>query len=111
MKEINGRQHLVWFHIDGILSSHEDPKVNDMFAKWAQSLYCKIKPVKVKRGRSFKFLGMTLDFLKKGECHVLQEEMIEDIVNSWPEEIKKTKKELTPCTSNWLIGSTNFNCS
>ena len=43
---------------------------------------------------------MTLDFSKKGECHVLQEELIEDIVETWPEEITKTKREITPSTSS-----------
>ena len=43
---------------------------------------------------------MVLDFSHAGECHVLQEDHVDDIVRSWPEEIKKTAKELTPCTSN-----------
>ena len=35
MKVIGGKQHLVRFHVDDILSSHEDSKVNDNFALWA----------------------------------------------------------------------------
>ena len=26
---VNGKQHTVWFHVDDLLSSHVDPKVND----------------------------------------------------------------------------------
>ena len=51
-----------------------------------------MKPVEVKRGKIFKFLGMTLDFLTPGECHVLQDDKIEDMVNFWPEEIKNQEK-------------------
>lgn len=99
-KVINGRQHLVRFHVDDILSSLVDPKVNDHFARWAQKMYGKIKPVEVKRGKIFRFLGMTLDLSKEGECHALQEDQIAEIVSNWPEEIEETKKELTPCTSS-----------
>ena len=100
MKVIGGKQHLVRFHVDDILSSHEDSKVNDYFALWAQRKYGRIKPVEVKRGKTFRFLGMTLNFSQTGECHVLQEEMIEEVVSSWPEDFEKTNKELTPCTSS-----------
>ena len=99
-KDVEGSQHLVQFHVDDILSSHMKAKVNDEFALWAQQKYGEIKDDKVKRGKIFKFLGMVLDFSHAGECHVLQEDHVDDIVRSWSEEIKKTAKELTPCTSN-----------
>ena len=60
----------------------------------------KLKPVEVKRGNFFKFFGMTLNFKTLGECHVLQEEKVEDLISFWPEDIKKSNKELTPCTSS-----------
>ena len=69
--------------MDDILSSHEKAKVNDDFALWAQRKYGKIKPVEVKQGKRFRFLGMVLDFSHAGECHVLQDDHIDDIVSNW----------------------------
>ena len=43
---------------------------------------------------------MTLDFTIKGECHVLQEDHIRDIISSWPEDFKGNDSVLTPCSSN-----------
>ena len=99
-KMVIGLQYLIRFHADDILSSHKNAKVNDNFAIWAQKEYGSVKSVEVKRGKIHKFLGMTLDFSKAGECHVLQNEHIEDIVRFWPEELKETTKELTPSTSS-----------
>ena len=65
MKMVGGFQHLICFKLT---------KVNDDFAVWAQNKYGKLKPVEVKRGKVFKFLGMTLNFETPGECHVLQKE-------------------------------------
>ena len=99
-KMVEGYQHLLRFHVDDILSSHRMKKVNDEFAQWAQRKYGAVKPVEFKRGKVFRFLRMTLDFRKSGECHVLTDDKIEDLVKRWPEEIKISDKPLTPCTSS-----------
>lgn len=38
-KEIEKCQHTVRFHVDDVLSSHVDGKVNDTFANWCQEKY------------------------------------------------------------------------
>ena len=58
------------FHVDDVLSSHVDPRVNDGFAEWCQEKYGEIKSVEIKRGKLHTFLGMDLDFGIAGECHV-----------------------------------------
>ena len=98
---VENKQHTICFHVDGVLSLHENPKVNDDFARWAQKTYGDIKPVDVHRGKVQDFLGMTLDFSKPGECHVRQEEYIQDIVNTWPEQVNKVA--LTPLSNNELL--------
>ena len=70
-KIVNNSQQTIRFHVDDLLSSHRDPKVNTEFARWAQKKYGDLKPVKVKRGKIHDFLGMTLDFSIPGECHVI----------------------------------------
>lgn len=87
MKMVGGFQHLIRIHVDDIFASHKLAKVNDDFAVWENKKYWKLKPVEVKRWRVFEFLGMTLNFETPGECHVLQEEKVEDLISFWPEEI------------------------
>jgi len=31
---INGKQHTISWHVDDVMSSHEDSKVNDDFLDW-----------------------------------------------------------------------------
>ena len=96
LRVVNKKQQTIRFHVDNIMSSHVDRRVNDRFAKWAKEKYGKIKPVEVKRGKVHTFLGMTLDFSTPGECHVMQKEYIEDIVSTWPENLDNVKKARTP---------------
>ena len=93
-------QHTIRFHVDDVLSSHVDPRVNDGFAEWFQEKYGEIKSVEIKRGKLHTFLGMDLDFGIAGECHVMQEHHIRDIVDAWPENLKSSKKALTPGAMN-----------
>ena len=60
--------------------------------------YGKLKPVTVCRGKVHGFLGMTLDFSVKGECHVLQGAHIEDIMSAFPEKLDGAKV-LTPASN------------
>ena len=36
---IHGKQHTVRFHVDDLMSSHVDPKVNDDFEKWLNKMH------------------------------------------------------------------------
>ena len=44
-----GGQHTVRFHVDDLLSSHVNPKVNDKFASWLETLYGKHMAVKIRK--------------------------------------------------------------
>ncbi|CAJ1935837.1 unnamed protein product [Cylindrotheca closterium] len=61
-KIVNGKQQTIQFHVDDLLSSHIDPKVNDDFCEWMNQKYVLTKPVKSKQGKTHKYLGMILDF-------------------------------------------------
>ena len=56
--------------------------------------------MEIKRGKLHTFLGMDLDFEIAGECHVMQEYHIRDLVDMWPENLKSSKKTLTPGAIN-----------
>ena len=103
---VNNKQHTVRFHVDDVLSSHMDPEVNTKFGAWANKMYGTLKPVVLHRGDVHEFLGMTLDYSTKGECHVLQTHHVDDIVRTWPEEMDNYSKVLTPAATDLLKGGT-----
>ena len=55
---VNGKQHMVTWHVDNLKSSHVDPKVNDDFHIWCEKTYGsdKIGHVKVVRGKKHDYL-------------------------------------------------------
>ena len=85
---MKNNQHTIRFHVDNVMFSHINPKVNDEFEEWAQRKYGNLKPVTIVRGKVHKFLGMTLDFSTPGEVRVIPGEYSKDIVSSWPENLK-----------------------
>ena len=50
--------------------------------------YGDIKDVAAVRGKKHDFLGMQLDFSEDGVCHVRQDSHVQDIIDSWPENLK-----------------------
>ena len=57
-RTINGKQHTVRFHVDRLLSSHVDPKVNNKFLLWLNEMYGAHGEVKATRGKVHSFLGV-----------------------------------------------------
>jgi hypothetical protein len=64
---INGHQHTITWHVDDIKSSLVD--VNDDFLHWLEAMYASdgIGQITASRGLKHNYLGMTLDYSKKGE--------------------------------------------
>ena len=90
-REVRKVQQTIWFHVNGVLSSHVNSRVNDNFGAWCQKKYGTLKKVKIHRGKIHQFLGMTLDFLHDNECHDLQKENVKDMIRSWPESLVTQK--------------------
>ena len=67
---VKKKQHTVRFHVDDLLSSHVDSRVNDKFLKWLEHNYGEHGKVKVTRGKVHEFLGMSFDFRTKGKLKV-----------------------------------------
>jgi hypothetical protein len=61
---VNGKQHTVRFHVDDLMSSHVDKKVNDDFEKWLNKTYGGYGKIKSVRGKVHDYLGMNFDFSK-----------------------------------------------
>ena len=47
-----GKQHTIRFHVDDIMSSHKNKKVNDEFHEWLNKMYGKYGEVKVYHGKN-----------------------------------------------------------
>ena len=63
---VNGKKHTMRFHVDDLMSSHMEAKVNDQFLIWLNKKYGGYGAVKATRGKRHDYLGMTLDFSTDG---------------------------------------------
>jgi hypothetical protein len=70
-RQVNNKQHTVRFHVDDLMSSHVDIKVNDEFERWLNKMYGAHGAVKVTRGKIHDYLGMTFDFTTPGKVKIL----------------------------------------
>jgi len=100
---VKGKQHTVRFHVDDLLSSHVDSRVNDKFAKWLSKIYGKHgKEVKCVRGNHHEYLGMTLDYVsgKTRGVRVTMPEQVTGMVDGSPFNLSKCDTALTPASKN-----------
>ena len=56
-KQVNGKQQTVRFHVDDLMSSYKDKRVNREFLKWLQDKYGKYRAMKGTRGKEHNYLG------------------------------------------------------
>ncbi len=75
---INGKLQTVRFHVDDLMSSQVDKKVNDDFLIWLNKKYGEHGDVTATRGITHDYLGMTFEF-GNGEVKVNMIEYIEGI--------------------------------
>ena len=88
-KKVNGKQHTVRFHVDDLMASHMDSKVNDKFLKWLNKMYGTYGEVKATRGPIHDYLGMTFDFSDPGKVKI---DMI-DYMNAMVDDFSMDFKE------------------
>ena len=58
---------MIRFHVDDMMSSHINPKVNDDFDEWLQAKYGEHGRVKSHRGKVHNYLGMILSTKMKAK--------------------------------------------
>ena len=107
-RTVENQQHTVRFHVDDVLSSHVDSKVNDSFAKWCQEKYGGLKDVEVHRGRVHQFLGMELNFSEDGVCHVKQFGHVREMISNY--EVDIGEKIVATPASNHLFEKEGVDC-
>ena len=103
-----GAQHTVRFHVDDVMSSHIDPRVNDKFYNWLQRKYGTLKDVSVTRGKVHDYLGMTFNFENEGEVRISMDDYVARMLEEFPMEFKGEHTALTPAANDLFeIGKGN----
>ena len=54
----NGKQNTIRFHVDDVMSSHVDPRVNDKLYEWFNKKYGSLGKVTVTRGKIHQFMSI-----------------------------------------------------
>ena len=98
---IDGKQHTIRFHVDDVMSSHIDPKINDDFEAWLQANYGQHGPVVTHRGNKHDYLGMIFVF-GDGKVVIDMIDYVNNMLAEFPMEFKETDVEKTPAGENLL---------
>ena len=102
-KMVEGKQHTVRFHVDDLMSSHVDSKVNDKFQEWLQRTYGSVNKVQCTRGKIHVYLGMTVEFHDDGSATLDMRVYISNMINDFPMDLKG-KKASSPATEHLFSG-------
>ena len=100
---VNRKQQTVRFHVDDLLSSHENPTVNDEFYKWLNKKYGGYGKVKSNLGKVHDYLGMKFDFTMKEHVKIDMSEYIESTIKEFREKGYKLDGTLETPTGNDLF--------
>src|SRR5210317_1889419 len=101
-REVYGKQQTIRFHVDDLMSSHVDAKVNDEFYEWMNSTYGSLKKVTCTRGKMHTYLGMTLDFSVKGKFKIRMDDYVDRMLEEFPVKFKDRETQETPAGTNLL---------
>jgi len=99
-KKVNGKRHTIRFHVDDLMCSHVDPKVNDRFEKWLNAMYGGYGKVKATRGKVHDYLGMTFDFSEKGKVKIDMIDYMEAMVDDFSIKFKPNETAPSPAADD-----------
>ena len=88
-KMVNGKQMTIAWHVDDLKVSHKHEKEVDKFIAWLESKYgSDTGRVKAVKGNRHDYLGMILDFSKRGKVMVDMTGYVKKMLEEFPETIK-----------------------
>ena len=93
---VNKKQQTIRFHVDDVMSSHCDKKVNDDFANWLQETYGGYKSVSVHRGNKHDYLGMMFKYEEDGTVNIDMRDYVNDLIDDFPRKLNAGEHALTP---------------
>ena len=106
-KERNGKQQTVRFHVDDLMSSHVDSKINDEFETWLNKMYGAHGKVKVHRGKIHDYLGMVFNFTTPGKVVVNMCDYVKGMLDDFPIKFKRSDTTPTPATDDLFSEGTS----
>jgi hypothetical protein len=98
--KVQGLQQTFIFHVDDLKSSHKMKLVNDQFEKWLNSKYGNHGKVTATRGKVHNYLGMELDYWKRGELKINMTKYVENMLNNFPVQLGKKDAAKTPAANS-----------
>ena len=104
---VNGKQQTVQFHVDDLMSSHVDSKVNDEFDRWLNKMYGTHGAVKVTRGMLHDYLGMMIDFSTPSKVKVDMSDYVKAMLEEFPVKLKPNESVATPATDQIFFEGTS----
>ena len=99
-KLIDKLRHTVRFHVDDLMCSHMDPRVNDDFEEWLNHMYGSHGKVTTTRGGIHEYLGMTFDFTEKGKVKIDMIDYMEAMVDEFPMNFKPNETAPSPAAGD-----------
>jgi hypothetical protein len=105
-KKVQGLQQMILFHVDDLKTSHKMRLVNDRFEKWLNSKYGNHGKVTATCGKVHKYLGMELDYWKRGKLKINLTKYIENMLNDIPVQLgKKDVAKMPAADSLFNLGT------
>ena len=93
---------MIRFHVDDVMSSHINPKVNDNFDE--QAKYRKHGKVKAHQGKVHNYLGMIFEYEDEGKVKVDMKSYIKNMLDDFPVKLKKSQTAATPGEGLYNLG-------
>ena len=103
---IRGSQHTIRFHVDDLMASHMNSRVNDVFGEWLNKKYGAYGQVKVTRGKVHEYLGMRFDFSEKGKVKIDMIDYIASMIDDSSIELSASDTAPTPAAEDFFAEST-----
>ena len=97
-KKVDGKQLTMAWHMDDLKVSHEKEEVLDEFIGMMEREFGQDAPLSVSQGPVQEYLGMTLDFSKRGRVVVKMSNYVKNMLNDAPALIDG--KAATPATAH-----------
>jgi hypothetical protein len=86
-KMVKGKQMTICWHVDDLKISHVDKREVTRMLRWLEKMYGEMRTT---RGKQHEYLGMKLDFRKRGKVRVSMIEYLEEIIDEFPEAVEAT---------------------
>ena len=99
-KIVDAKQQTVRFHVDDLMSSHVDSRVNDRFHQWLNKMYGKYGEVKVTRGKIHDYLGMRFDFSEDSKVKIDMIDYVKEMLEDFSESFKPTDGAPSPAADD-----------